>query len=549
VPRAHAENSPKRERPAPPLAGDRSWFAIAGPAGFAAATGTSTATDVLMGDAPVIELRDVSLAFGDKRVLDHLDLQIAPGRTTVIVGRGGSGKTVLLKLMLGLVHPDRGSVRLFGHDLATASEVELVELRRHVGMLFQNYALFDALSVEDNVEFPLHETVRMPKRDAVKLTGEILDLLGLAGNEDLLPAELSGGMRKRVGLARALVGRPNVVLFDEPTTGLDPLMVEKVDGMIALARREYGITSVVISHDLASVKRLADHVAFLHEGRVIFEGTYDELERCELAPVQAFVTAAHTRIEAAAAPASTSAPLIEVTGLHKSFGDKHVLRGIDLAIHPRQITFLIGGSGSGKTVLARHLMGLLRPDRGTIRVFGTDLATLDERALTAIRRRFGLVFQHAGLLDWLSVDDNIAFPLVEHGHSKHDARERVDDIVARIGLAGLRSRMPGELSPGERKRVALARAMVTRPEILIYDEPTTGQDPVRVSEIDTLIRETQEQFGITSLVISHDMASTFRLAHHIVMLHHGRVVARGTPRELLASPDEHVRRFLAAAGV
>ena len=147
---------------------------------------------------PVIELADVTVAFGDNLVLDGLDLVIRPRAVTVIVGRSGSGKTVLLKTMLGLVRPTRGIVRLFGRDLAQVSEVELVELRRHLGMVFQNYALFDALSVEDNVEFPLHESFDVPKRDAEKLAREMLRVLGLAGTEALLPEELSGGMMKRV---------------------------------------------------------------------------------------------------------------------------------------------------------------------------------------------------------------------------------------------------------------------------------------------------------------------------------------------------------------
>ncbi len=153
-------------------------------------------------------------------------------------------------------------------------------------MVFQNYALFDALSVADNVEFPLHEAFHVPKRDAEKLVGEMLRVLGLDGTQALLPEELSGGMKKRVGLARALVGHPELVLFDEPTTGLDPLMVERVDEMIAGARRASAITAVVISHDLASVKRIADRVAFLDRGRSLFEGSRDDFFDSELPPIR-----------------------------------------------------------------------------------------------------------------------------------------------------------------------------------------------------------------------------------------------------------------------
>ncbi len=494
----------------------------------------------------MIELVDVTVAFGDKVVLDGLGLTIQRDTTTVIVGRSGSGKTVLLKTMLGLIRPTRGTVRLFGRDLATVSEVELVELRRRVGMLFQNYALFDGMSVERNVEFPLEEGQHISHELAETRAKEILALLGLAGSEQLLPGELSGGMKKRVSFARALVGHPELVLFDEPTTGLDPLMVERVDDMILRARRELGITAVIISHDMASVKRLADRVAFLDAGKIAFEGTTAEFFASQLPPIQE-IRDVVPRIESNGAARVDEPPILQMIDVHRSFGDKQVLRGVDLAIAPREITVLIGASGSGKSVIAKHLMGLLRPDRGKVIAFGSDLATLSEPQLVALRRRFGLVFQHAGLLDWLSVEDNIAFPLREHHASRHDTKARVSEIIDQLDLRAVMNRLPGELSAGERKRVALARALVDRPDVVIYDEPTTGQDPVRAAEIDALITGTQQRFGVTSLVISHDMASTFRIAHHIAMLDQGKIVAWGTPAELRASSDAYVQRFLHAA--
>ncbi len=497
---------------------------------------------------PVIELADVTVAFGDNLVLDGLDLVIRPRAVTVIVGRSGSGKTVLLKTMLGLVRPTRGIVRLFGRDLAQVSEVELVELRRHLGMVFQNYALFDALSVEDNVEFPLHESFDVPKRDAEKLAREMLRVLGLAGTEALLPEELSGGMMKRVGLARALVGHPELVLFDEPTTGLDPLMVERVDAMIAEARRASAITAVVISHDLASVERLADHVAFLDGGKLLFEGSRDDFFHSDLPPIRRMLDVARVSRSVKLEPPA-EAPIIELIDVHKSFGDNHVLRGVSLSIRPHGITVLIGASGSGKSVIAKHLMGLLRPDGGRIVVFGSDLAPLGERELLELRHRFGLVFQHAGLLDWLSVEGNVGFPLREHAIGRAETHRRVSEMLELLELTPLAKRLPGDLSAGERKRVGIARAMVGHPEIVIYDEPTTGQDPVRAFEIDELIQQTQQRFGVTSLVISHDMVSTFRIAHRIAMLYEGRIVAYGTPAELLASADPYVQHFIRAATI
>ena len=497
-------------------------------------------------EAPAVELVDVSVNFGERTVLDRVNLTIRPHAITLIVGASGSGKTVLLKTMLGLVRPTRGTVRLLGRDLAEVSEVELVELRRHVAMLFQNYALFDGLSVQDNVEFPLQQT-HAATPDIHRLALAILSVLGLEGNEALLPGELSGGMKKRVGLARALVGHPDLVLFDEPTTGLDPLMVEHVDQMIANAHRESTITAVIVSHDLASVKRLADRVAFLDGGTIAFEGSCDEFFHSELPAIRKLLDVAGLPRTTTSTPPVAQSPVIELIDVYKSFGDKQVLRGVNLQILPKQITVLLGASGSGKSVIAKHVMGLLKPDRGQIIVFGTDIVPLSERELLEVRRRFGLVFQSGALLDWLSVEDNIAFPLREHPIDHVATRTRVTEILDALDLEAVAGRLPAELSTGERKRVALARALVGRPDVVIYDEPTTGQDSLRAFEIDELIQRAQQQFGVTSLVISHDLTSTFRIAHRVAMLHEGTVIAYGTPAEIQASPIPYVQDFLRAA--
>jgi phospholipid/cholesterol/gamma-HCH transport system ATP-binding protein len=519
-------------------------------------------------DKPAIELIDASLAFGEKEVLRKINLKIVPGISTVIVGRSGSGKSVLLKLMMGLLLPTGGKVILFGRDVTQVSPVELMALRKRMGMLFQNYALFDSMRVDENVGFTLLENSKMPRRDVMGLAHQLIETLELKGSEHLLPAELSGGMKKRVSLARALLAGPEVVLFDEPTTGLDPIMIEKVDEMIVLAKREFQITSVIISHDMASTRRLADRVAFLHEGTIVFYGTYDELIRSRVEPVHKFIEGAQTsRLERldddeeavtavaaapgpAPAPAPAIEPAVELVGVHKHFGENHVLKGIDLAILPGITTVLIGASGSGKSVIIRHILGLFKPDAGQVKVFGEDIVPMDTRALQRVRTQIGLLFQHAALLDWLTVAENVAFPLREHsGLSRKEIRDSVEDILGRLHIVELADRLPGEISVGQRKRVGLARAIVTKPKIMIYDEPTTGQDPIRTRDIDDMIQETQEQFDITSIVISHDMASTFRIGHRIALLHRGKIAAYGTPAEVRASPDENVQHFIHAGSV
>lgn len=525
-------------------------------------------------DRPVIELRGVTKRFGDKTVLDGLDLAITPGRTTVIVGQSGSGKSVLLRLMNGLTLPDAGQVLLFGRDLAAIGERERTELRKRCTMVFQNYALIDSLTVFDNIAFPLANNTRMARPEIARLVTELLEMLGLPHARDLLPASLSGGMKKRVALARAVVTNPEVVLFDEPTTGLDPVMIEFVDELIVKTRQTFGITSVIVSHDMASNRRLADHMAMLDGGRIISTGSFDEVRADPNPAVVAFMGNAVVermgRVEAGEAPGaggvqaggeavptdaapSGPPPVVSIRGLEKSFGTNRVLKGVNLDIPARKITVVIGGSGSGKSVLIKHITGLLMPDAGTVEVFGQSVGDLGTDALIALRARIGMLFQGAALFDSLTVRENIAFPLVERrrapGAPRLDRKAvaaRVDEVAERLKVPHLLGRFPAECSNGERKRVGLARAIITQPEIMIYDEPTTGQDPVMMRRVDDMIVEAAEQFPITSVVISHDMLSTFRIADQIAMVYQGEMLAVGSPDALRASPDPRVQAFIFA---
>lgn len=511
-------------------------------------------------DQPVITLRGVTKRFGEKTVLDGLDLDIPTGKTTVIVGQSGSGKSVLLRLMNGLTLPDAGEVRLFGRNLAEATERERTELRKRCTMVFQNYALIDSLTVFDNIAFPLANNTRMPKADIARLVDDLLEMLGLPHARDLLPASLSGGMKKRVALARAVISNPEVVLFDEPTTGLDPVMIEFVDDLIVRTRQSFEITSVIVSHDMASNRRLADRMAMLAEGRIVSVGDFDTVRADQQPLVQVFMAnavvdrmgreapATEAEVPAAADVPATVPPVVSIRGLEKSFGDNRVLKGIDLDIPARQITVVIGGSGSGKSVLIKHITGLLMPDKGTVRVFDQDIATLDADALLALRARIGMLFQGAALFDSLTMRENIAFPLVERRKRRPTAEVKaaVDGVAERLKVAHLLDRYPAQCSNGERKRVGLARAIVTQPEIMIYDEPTTGQDPVMMRSVDDMIVEAAEQFPITSIVISHDMLSTFRIADRVAMVYQGELAAVGTPDELRASTDPRVQAFIFA---
>ncbi|MDX9719735.1 MAG: ATP-binding cassette domain-containing protein [Myxococcota bacterium] len=506
-------------------------------------------------ERPIVRLRAVGKRFGEKRVLDGLSFDVETGKTTVIIGESGSGKSVLLKLMNGLLHADSGSVELFGEALEASSEARRNALRKRTGMVLQNYALIDSISVLENVAFPLTENTRLSRSEVHDRVMDLLSMLGMADAAKRLPSELSGGMKKRVSFARAVVTEPELVLFDEPTTGLDPLMIEFVDGLIQQMQARFEISSVIISHDMGSVFRLADHIAMLHEGRIIASGTPEEVQASQHEAVRRFVSVGGSgRLEAqsdAAARDATGAvtdAVVSVRNLYKRFGSNEVLKGIELDIPRRAISVIIGGSGSGKSVLLKHILGLFRPDKGEIRVNGQELTRLSERELEHMRTKIGMLFQGAALFDSMTVWENIAFALLERRHRERmsEVRRRVDEVMERLHLHGIGEALPADISAGQRKRVGLARAIVTRPELMIYDEPTTGQDPIMIRYVDDMIVEAHHAFELSSIVISHDMQSTFRIADFVAMVYEGRIAAAGPPSLLMASPKEEVRRFVFA---
>ena len=241
---------------------------------------------------------------------------------------------------------------------------------------------------------------------------------------------------------------------------------------------------------------------------------------------------------------------IRVHGLSKRFGAHQVLENVEVDIERGQVNVIIGASGAGKSVLVKHFMSLLRPDTGGVWVDGVDIFSLNTQDLAAFRRKFGMVFQFAALFDSLTVFENCAFPLREHTKkSAAEIRDIVRDRLAALGLDGTQPKFPSELSGGMRKRVGLARALVLEPEIVIYDEPTTGLDPLATKNVDDMILTTSERFNVTSVVISHDMASVFRIADRIAMLHDKRVLVSGTVDEVRDTADEFVRRFITTSGV
>ncbi len=237
--------------------------------------------------------------------------------------------------------------------------------------------------------------------------------------------------------------------------------------------------------------------------------------------------------------------IIELKDVHKSFGPQQVLRGLDLSIEQDSVSVIIGGSGGGKSVLLKHIIGLLKPDKGQVVINGQDIVPLSERQMTPVRREFGLLFQEAALFDSMTVAENVAFPLREHTKKNmRQVMEIVEHKLASVGLSGVGDKMPSELSGGMRKRVGLARALALDPKIVLFDEPTSGLDPVMAAAINELILRTQSDFNTTCVVISHDIAATMSIANTIFMLYEGQIIAQGGPKEIRNSDDPVVRQFI-----
>jgi phospholipid/cholesterol/gamma-HCH transport system ATP-binding protein len=247
---------------------------------------------------PYIEFREVSKAFGDNVVLDRVSFNVMPGETVCILGRSGVGKSVSLQLLMGFLKADSGRVIDAGEDVTDFTERQMEAIRKKVTMVFQNGALFDSLTVGENVAFPLRESGDLSEEQIYEIVEGLLKMVGVQEMRDLLPSDLSTGMKRSVAIARALAARPECILYDEPTTMVDPLMAQLLGDLIERLKRQLNLTSIVVTHDMRLAEKLSDRVVFLYEGKAIFFGTYEEMEKCKEPIVQEFLQLDELKIEA-----------------------------------------------------------------------------------------------------------------------------------------------------------------------------------------------------------------------------------------------------------
>jgi phospholipid/cholesterol/gamma-HCH transport system ATP-binding protein len=243
----------------------------------------------LHSSAPMIDVRGLMKRIGLQEILLGIDLTVAKGETLVIIGRSGGGKSVLLKHLIGLMQPDAGEIWIEGENIIGLSERKLAAIRTKIGILFQGGALFDSMTVEENIAFPLREAGERNAKVIGEKVREILEVIELEGEQKKMPVNLSGGMKKRVGLARSIIRRPSCILYDEPTAGLDPVVSDSINHLIRRLQKRFQVTSIVVTHDMKSAFHIADHIAYLHEGRIYFYGTPQELEKSSDPLIQDFL--------------------------------------------------------------------------------------------------------------------------------------------------------------------------------------------------------------------------------------------------------------------
>jgi microcin C transport system ATP-binding protein len=518
----------------------------------------------------IITVDDLTVSFGDRTVVDRVSFTLDRGETLALVGESGSGKSLTALSLLQLLPPGAhcsGRVVVDGQSVIGAGDRLLRRLRGGVaGMVFQEP--MTSLNPLTRIGRQVAEAVQLHRRltqEAARV--RVIKLLSEVGFPDAahrleaFPHQLSGGQRQRVMIAMALANDPALLIADEPTTALDVTIQAQILKLLAAEKAARGLALLLISHDLAIVRRYADRVCVMKDGQVVESGRVSEVFSAPAHPYTCMLLAAEPRGRPLPLRPNVP-PLMQATDvkvhfpirrgvLRRTVGFVRAVDGVDVAVHEGETVGLVGESGSGKSTMGYALLRLVDAE-GCIRFAGKDLASFDKRRLRQMRADMQIVFQDpfGSLSPRLTVAEIVGEGLTVHERSLSRAERgaRVAAALEEVGLASdIGDRYPHEFSGGQRQRIAIARAMVLKPRFVVLDEPTSALDMSVQAQIVDLLQQLQRDHRLGYLFISHDLRVVRALAHRIVVLRHGLVVEQGAAEEVLARPRHDYTRALMAA--
>jgi peptide/nickel transport system ATP-binding protein len=524
------------------------------------------------GLTPLLEINNLRVAFGGDTVVHGVDLRVMPGERVAVVGASGSGKSTTAHAVMGLLPGSGritgGRILLRGEDVTHAGEARLRQLRgREVGLVPQDPMsnLNPVLRVGRQVAETLVTHGLASRRAAAARAVEIMGEVGLPEPERRArqyPHEFSGGMRQRVLIAIALACRPELLIADEPTSALDVTVQQQILDRLDTLTRELGTAVLLVTHDLGLAAERADRVVVLAEGQVVESGATREVLTAPRHDYTRRLVAAAPSISATVLTGPDAGPepvppVLEVERVSKEFrirGRGGVLRAVDdvsFEVHRGRTTAVVGESGSGKTTVARMVLGLVPVTTGTIRLDGDDIVGMRGARLRAARRAMQPVFQDPyGSLDpTFSVERLVAEPLrIFKAGDKAGRAARVRELLDQVALpVATAQRYPNELSGGQRQRVAIARALALDPALVVCDEAVSALDVLVQDQIRRLLRNLQDELGVSYLFISHDLAVVREVSHDVVVMKQGQAVEQGPVAQVLGAPKaEYTRRLLAA---
>jgi microcin C transport system ATP-binding protein len=524
---------------------------------------------------PLLEVRNLSVNFGmgqdPVRAVRGVSFKIRRGETVALVGESGSGKSVTALSVLQLLpypsasHPT-GSIRFQGRELVGASTRELLQVRgNRISMIFQEpmTSLNPLHTIEQQVNEVLILHKRLSREAARNRTLELLEQVGIpeaAKRLDAYPHQLSGGQRQRVMIAMALANEPDLLIADEPTTALDVTIQAQILKLLKSLQARYGMALLFITHDLGIVRKIADQVCVMTQGRIVEQGPVAQVfDDPQHSYTQHLLSAEPKGRPPAANPAAPEILRLDDLKVHfpikrgvlrRTVGHVKAVDGVSIALREGHTIGLVGESGSGKTTLGLALLRL-EQSQGGIRFDGRDLQALGQRALRPLRREMQIVFQDpfSSLSPRMSVGEIVGEGLEVHRIGTKEARTSlIERALREVGLDPAASdRYPHEFSGGQRQRIAIARALVLKPRLIVLDEPTSALDMSVQAQIVDLLRDLQQRHKLAYLFISHDLKVVRALADEVVVLRHGKVVERGPAAQIFEAPRTPYTQALIAA--